>query len=97
VVTAATNEAQQLGLPAPFTWSDVEANLVAVGGTKGPCSLTGLTKPRWDFPVPRYKPENPADGVILPDASRGFLMDASVRFLRDHGFPAKVNSLVGQL
>jgi tyrosinase len=56
-----------------------------------------VTMPWWDFPAPRYKPENPADGAILPDAFKGFLTDASVRFLRDHGFPAKVNTLVGQL
>ncbi len=52
-----------------------------------------VTMPWWDFPAPRYKPENPADGAILPDAFKGFLTDASVRFLRDHGFPAKVNTL----
>jgi tyrosinase len=47
VVIVATNDAQQPGLPAPFTWSDVEAILAAAGGAKGPGSLTGLTLPEF--------------------------------------------------
>lgn len=47
MVTVATNEAQQPSLPASFTWSDVEAILVAAGGAKGPGSLTGLTLPEF--------------------------------------------------
>jgi tyrosinase len=56
-----------------------------------------VTMPWWDFPASRYKPEDPANGAILPDAFKGFLTEASAHFLRDHGFPDTVDSLVGQL
>lgn len=55
-----------------------------------------VTMPWWDFPAPRYKPEQPGDGAILPDAFKGYLTEASVRFLRDHGFPSQIGTLVGQ-
>ena len=56
-----------------------------------------VTMPWWDFPASRYKPEDPRNGAILPDAFKGFLTEDSTRFLRDHGFPAKIDTLVGQL
>ncbi|WP_010544203.1 tyrosinase family protein [Sphingomonas elodea] len=56
-----------------------------------------VTLPWWDFPAPRYKPEDPANGAILPDAFKAFLTEGSVAFLRDNGFPAAIETLVGQL
>ena len=37
-----------------------------------------------------------SSGAILPDAFKGFLTEASIGFLRDHGFPAKVETLQRQ-
>lgn len=56
-----------------------------------------VTIPWWDFPAPRYRPDDPRSGAILPDAFKAFLNESSVGFLRDHGFPAQVSTLVGQL
>ncbi|WP_202312558.1 tyrosinase family protein [Mesorhizobium sp. L-8-10] len=56
-----------------------------------------VTMPWWDFPAPRYRPDDPGNGAILPDAFKAFLTESSVGFLRDHGFPAQVSTLVGQL
>ncbi len=56
-----------------------------------------VTVPWWDFPAECYKPDDPANGAILPDAFKGTLTEASVRSLRDHGFPAGANALVGKL
>ncbi|BCH22776.1 tyrosinase family protein [Mesorhizobium sp. L-8-3] len=56
-----------------------------------------VTMPWWDFPAPRYRPDDPGNGAILPDAFKAFLTESSVGFLRDYGFPAQVSTLVGQL
>ena len=55
-----------------------------------------VTMPWWDFPAPRYKPEKPGDGAILPDAFKACLTEASVRSLRDNSFPAEIGTLAGQ-
>ncbi|MES2055546.1 MAG: tyrosinase family protein [Pseudomonadota bacterium] len=48
-----------------------------------------VTMPWWDFPAPRYNPEDPSKGAILPEAFKAFLTEASLRTLAGQGFPIK--------
>lgn len=41
----------------------------------------GVTMPYWDFTMPRYTPEHPEDGDIIPESFKAFLTDKSMEFL----------------
>ncbi len=60
-----------------------------------------VTMPWWDFPAPRYKPEDPATGAVIPDALKAFVTEASLRQLGRDGFPpaavSAMEAMLGQL
>jgi len=41
----------------------------------------GVTMPYWDFTMPRYCPEHPEDGQIIPNSFKGYLTAESIKFL----------------
>ena len=49
----------------------------------------GVTIPYWDFTMPRYRPEHPETGAIIPDALKCFLSPISIADLKPF-FPANV-------
>jgi tyrosinase len=55
-----------------------------------------VTLPYWDFTMPRYRPEDPASGLIIPRALQAYLTEASLAFLGEHGIPTgELGDLVG--
>ena len=42
----------------------------------------GVTMPYWDFTMPRYCPEHPEKGQIVPNSFKAFLTAQSIAFLR---------------
>ena len=47
-----------------------------------------VTMPYWDWTMPQYKPECPANGWRIPRALQAYLTEESLRFLARHGIPA---------
>src|SRR5579872_1719745 len=57
----------------------------------------GVTMPYWDWTMPRYKPEQPDKGKIIPLALQAFLTDDSLKYLEKNGIPADdLKGLVNQ-
>ncbi|HEX2203780.1 MAG TPA: tyrosinase family protein, partial [Longimicrobium sp.] len=51
----------------------------------------GVSLPYWDFTLPRYRPECPELGDVIPLSYQAFLRPESVAWLREHGgFPPEV-------
>jgi tyrosinase len=48
----------------------------------------GIAMPYWDFTMPRYRPECPEKGDIIPRAYKAFLTDASLHWLEHGARPA---------
>lgn len=46
-----------------------------------------VTMPYWDWTMPKYHPEKPQDGCIIPPSFQAFLTGESLEFLGTHGFP----------
>ncbi|HKG45449.1 MAG TPA: tyrosinase family protein [Pyrinomonadaceae bacterium] len=42
----------------------------------------GVTLPYWDFTMPRYCPERPENGEIIPNSFKAFLTEASITYLQ---------------
>jgi tyrosinase len=49
-----------------------------------------VTMPYWDWTMPRYRPEDPENGCIIPESFQGFITKDSLAFLGAHGFPKDV-------
>ncbi len=56
-----------------------------------------VTMPYWDWTMPRYRPEKPEDGKIIPEALQLFLTEASIDYLKQKDIPAEpLKPLVGK-
>jgi tyrosinase len=56
----------------------------------------GVTIPYWDFTMPRYRPEHPETGAIIPEAYKCFLSPRSIQGLTPF-FPPGVIETVGTI
>lgn len=42
----------------------------------------GVTMPYWDWTLPKYVPDHPETGSIIPESFKGFLTDESIAYLK---------------
>src|ERR1043166_660535 len=61
----------------------------------------GVMLPYWDFTMPRYCPEHPENGLIIPPAYQAYLTKESINYLQNEAKPAlpaeAANALLKQM